>query len=78
MRLAMFNEYVKMKLLFIVETGFASMIIILKRFKTIKSGLQNLVLCVKWTLYKDDDGGKSEFVGKVLDDRWWDKIDYIL
>jgi len=30
-------------------------------------------------MYKDDDVRKVELVkGKVLDDRWWDKIDYIL
>jgi len=47
MRLAMFNEHVKMKLLSIAETIFASVIIMLIRFKTIKRGLQNLVLCEK-------------------------------
>ena len=49
-----------MKLLFIEEIRFALVIIILKRFKTIKRGLQNLVLREKWTLYKDDDVGKAE------------------
>ena len=69
MRLAMFNEHVKLKFLSITEIRFASMIIMLKRFKTIKRGLQNLVLCEKWTLYKDDDVEKVEFVkGKVLDE----------
>jgi len=47
MRLAMFNEHVKMKLLSIAETIFALVIIMLKRFKTIKRGLQNLVLYEK-------------------------------
>ena len=79
MRLAMFNEHVKLKFLSITEIRLASMIIMLKRFKTIERGLQNLVLCEKWTLYKDDDVGKAEFVeDKVSDDRWWDKIDHIL
>ena len=54
------------------------MIITLKRFETIKRGLQNLVLCEKWAFYNDDGVRKAEFVkGKVLDNRWWDKIDYI-
>ena len=69
MRFAMFNEHVKMKVLSIAETRFASVIIMLKRFKTIKRGLQNLVLCEKLILYKDDDVGKAKiFKGKVLDD----------
>ena len=38
-----------------------------------------MVLCEKWTLYKDDDVRKAKFVkDKVLDDKWWDKIDYIV
>jgi len=76
----MFNECMKMKFLSIAETRFASVIIMLKRFMTIKRGFQNLVLCKKWTLHKDgDDVGKVKFVkGKVLDDWLHDKIDHIL
>ena len=47
MRLAMFNEHVKMKLLSIAEKRFASVIIMLKKFKTIKKELKNLVLYEK-------------------------------
>jgi len=39
MRLVMFNDYSKMKLLAIVETRFASWIIMVKRFKVIKRNL---------------------------------------
>jgi len=39
----------------------------LKRFKTIRKGLQGLVLCETHSLYKDD---KAAFVrGPLLDDR---------
>ena len=44
MRLAMFNDYFKMKLLAVAETRFASRIIMLKRFKVIKRNLQDLIL----------------------------------
>ena len=40
MKLAMFNDYSKMKLLAVVETRFASRIIMLKRFKVIKKNLK--------------------------------------
>jgi len=40
MRLAIFNDYTKMKLLVIAETRFASWIIMLKRFKVIKKSLR--------------------------------------
>ena len=61
----MFNEHVKMKLFSITETIFALVIIMLKKFKTIKRGLQNLVLCEKWTLHKDDDARKAKFVKSI-------------
>ncbi|GAV74567.1 DUF659 domain-containing protein/Dimer_Tnp_hAT domain-containing protein [Cephalotus follicularis] len=64
MRLAMFNEFVSLKLLSVAKTRFASMVIMLKRFKLIKS---------------DDHQGRARTVKeKVLDDLWWDSIDYIL
>ncbi|GAV66128.1 LOW QUALITY PROTEIN: DUF659 domain-containing protein/Dimer_Tnp_hAT domain-containing protein, partial [Cephalotus follicularis] len=79
MRLAMFNEFVSLKLLSVAETRFASMVIMLKRFKLIKSSLQNMVISDKWILYRDDHQGKARSVKeKVLDDLWWDSIDYIL
>jgi len=78
MRLVMFNEYSKLKLLAIAETRFALWIIILKRFKVIKRGLQDMFLSDRWSLYRDDLG-KAQFVKeKVLDDFWWDNIDYII
>ena len=79
MRLAIFNEFVNLKLLAIAETCFASMIIMLKRFRKIKKGLQSMVISDKWSSYREDDIGKAQFVkDKVLDDIWWDRIEYIL
>ncbi|XP_020267247.1 uncharacterized protein LOC109842776 [Asparagus officinalis] len=79
MRLAMFNEHSKMKLLSIADTRFASWIIMLKRFTVIKRSLQDMVLSDRWSSYRDDDVGKAQFVKeKVLDDLWWDRVDYII
>ncbi|XP_020247901.1 uncharacterized protein LOC109825460 [Asparagus officinalis] len=79
MRLSIFNDFSKMKLLSIADTRFASWIIMLKRFKVVKRGLQDMVLSDRWSLYRDDDVEKAQFVKeKVLDDLWWDKIDFIL
>ena len=51
----------------------------MKRFKLIKGGLQTLVISEKWASYREDDVGKARLVKeKVLDDMWWDQIDYIL
>ena len=44
MRLSLFNNHCKLKLLSMVDTRFASTIVMLKRFKTIKRGLDQLVI----------------------------------
>ena len=44
MRLSMFNNHCKLKLLLVADTRFASTIVMLKRFKTIKRGLEQLVI----------------------------------
>ncbi|XP_039155472.1 uncharacterized protein LOC104431857 [Eucalyptus grandis] len=79
MRLAIYHEFVSLKLLSVADTRFASMIVMLRRFKLIKSGLQSMVICDKWSIYRDVNQEKAKFVKeKVLDDFWWDLIDYIL
>ncbi|XP_056167042.1 uncharacterized protein LOC115679450 isoform X2 [Syzygium oleosum] len=79
MRLAIYNEFVNLKLLSVADTRFASMIVMLRRFKLIKGGLQSMVICDKWNIYRDDNHGRAKFVKeKVLDDFLWDSIDYIL
>ncbi|KAL5134361.1 hypothetical protein HKD37_03G007538 [Glycine soja] len=58
---------------------FASTIVMLKRFKQLKKGLQEMVISDQWSSYKEDDVVKAKFVkDTLLDDKWWDKVDYIL
>ncbi|XP_028084703.1 uncharacterized protein LOC114285827 [Camellia sinensis] len=79
MRLAIFNEFVPLKLLAVADTCFASAIVMLKRFKLVKRGLQSIVISDQWVSYKEDDVGKATSMKeKLLNDVWWDKIDYIL
>ena len=79
MRLAIFNQFVSLKLLAIAETRFASTIVMLKRLKLIKISLQSMVISNEWNAYREDDVGKATFVKEVvLNDLWWDKVDYIL
>ncbi|KAJ1399771.1 Ribonuclease H-like superfamily [Sesbania bispinosa] len=67
------------ELLSVATTRFASTIVMLKRFKQLKQGLREMVISDKWSSYKEDDVGKATFVKEtLLDDVWWDKIDYIL
>ena len=68
MRLVMFDKFVPLKLLSLVKTHFSS-IIMLKRFKLIKGGLQTMVISDKWKSYREDDVVKARHVKELeLDD----------
>ncbi len=75
----MFNEICPLKLLAVANTRFASIFVILKRMKLIKRSLQSMVISEQWTSYKEDDIGKATHVRDlILDDLWWDRVDYII
>ncbi|GAV60090.1 DUF659 domain-containing protein [Cephalotus follicularis] len=79
MRLTIFNEFLHLKLLAVADTRFAYVIVMLKRFKLIKRGLQTMVISDQWSCYREDDVGKVACVKDlILNDVWWDKVDYIL
>ncbi|KAJ6842503.1 uncharacterized protein M6B38_301855 [Iris pallida] len=79
MKLSIFNHHEELKLLTLPETRFAFVIIILRRFKVMKRSLQDMVLSERWSSYKESDEGKAQVVKqKVLDNIWWDKVDYII
>lgn len=79
MRLSMFKKFVNLMLLSVAETRFASTVVMIKRFKLIKRGLQELVISEEWGSYREDDVGKAQTVKElILNDIWWDKIDRIL
>ncbi|XP_050385343.1 uncharacterized protein LOC126801900 [Argentina anserina] len=79
MRLVMFNDQCPLKLLSVAPTRFASTVIMFKRFKEIKNGLQQMVISTKWDDYRLDDKPKAARVKEMLlDDLMWDDIDYIL
>ncbi|KAL3009924.1 hypothetical protein AAZX31_07G111100 [Glycine max] len=79
MRLSIFNLFNSLKLLSIAPTRFASTIVMLKRFKQLKKGLQEMVISDQWSSYTEDDVAKAKFVkDTLLDDKWWDKVDYII
>ncbi|KAI8530192.1 hypothetical protein RHMOL_Rhmol11G0036600 [Rhododendron molle] len=49
----------------------------LRRFRLIKQGLQSMVISTQWNSHRQDEG--ASFVRKtLLNERWWDKVDYIL
>ncbi|CAN7057920.1 unnamed protein product [Brassica rapa subsp. trilocularis] len=75
----MFTEHCDLNVLTIASTRFASTIVMLKRFKKIKTGLQQMVIRPKWDDYKDDgEEGTSAVKKKILDKMLWDEIEYAL
>lgn len=52
---------------------------ILKGFKLLKCDLQNIIISDQQNSYREDDVKKPAYMKKlILNDLWWDKIDYIL
>ncbi|XP_020424460.1 uncharacterized protein LOC109950316 [Prunus persica] len=79
MILTMYKDHCKLKLLSIAETRFASRLVMIRRFKEVKEGLEQMVISPNWSLYKEDDVSKARRVKeKILDEYFWDEIDYIL
>jgi len=66
MRISMFNRFNSLKLLSVAPTRFASIIVMLKRFKSLKKGLQEMVISDEWSSYKDDDVAKAQSVKEIL------------
>ncbi|PWA91238.1 hypothetical protein CTI12_AA092440 [Artemisia annua] len=79
MRLSIFSKFTSLRLLSVADTRFASIIVMLKRFKLIKTGLQAMVISEEWSSYREDDTVKANFVKeKIVNDEWWDQVSYIL
>ncbi|KAJ9546849.1 hypothetical protein OSB04_019392 [Centaurea solstitialis] len=78
MRLSIFTKFTPLRLLSVANTRFASIIVMLKRLKLIKMGLQAMVISDEWSII-DYDTDQANFVKElVLNDDWWDKVAYIL
>ena len=52
MRLTIFNRFTPLRLLSVAYTYFASIIMMLKRFKLIKKGLQAMLISQEWSSYR--------------------------
>ncbi|CAI9289025.1 unnamed protein product [Lactuca saligna] len=79
MRLSIFTKFTPLRLLSVANTRFASIIMMLKRLKQIKRGLQAMVIREEWSSYRLDDTEKANSVKEyILNDDWWDKVAYIL
>lgn len=56
------------------DTRFASVVVMLKRMRLVKRGLQAMTITDEWCPYKEDDVAKAAKVKEiVLNDVWWGK-----
>ncbi|CAL8163950.1 unnamed protein product [Prunus armeniaca] len=62
MRLAMYKDHCKLKMFSIAERRFASTFVMIRTFKDVKEGLQQMVISPNWSLYKEDDIGKASAI----------------
>ena len=64
---------------YIAPTRFASTIVMLKGFRSLKRGLQEVIISDEWSSEKEDDVARAQSVKEILlNDNWWMKVDYIL
>ncbi|PWA67780.1 HAT dimerization domain, Ribonuclease H-like domain protein [Artemisia annua] len=71
MRLSIFSKFTSLRLLSVADTRFAYIIVMLKRFKLIKTGLQAVVISEEWSSYREDDTVKANFVKEKI---MWDSM----
>ncbi|KAH1249649.1 hypothetical protein GmHk_05G012961 [Glycine max] len=74
MRLSMYNNFNSLKLLSVAPTRLAPTIVMLKRFRSLKKGLQKWLLVLNGPTYRDDDVGKEKKAKEnLLDDISWNR-----
>ncbi|KAL7189687.1 hypothetical protein ACSBR1_039348 [Camellia fascicularis] len=80
---AIFKSYSNLELLRVAETRFASHIVMAKRLKEVKPTLEKMVMDAGWKIYKGDrknpvDAKARELKQLIVNDVWWDDLDYLL
>ncbi|XP_049933543.1 uncharacterized protein LOC116252633 [Nymphaea colorata] len=77
--LSIYNRYIDLKLLRVAETRFASIIVMMKRIKKVKSALINMVTDDDWNFYRAVDDDKAQTIKRlIVGDVFWDRISYFL
>ncbi|XP_057248906.1 uncharacterized protein LOC125494770 [Beta vulgaris subsp. vulgaris] len=55
-----FNRFSSLKLIAVADTRFASVVVMLKRFKLLRRSLEAMVISEEWGGYKEDDQGLTD------------------
>ena len=63
----------------VVETCFASQIIVLTRLMQMKEALQSMVCSSLWNQWRQFQSERAQVVKRlVVDNEWWDRVEYLL
>ncbi|XP_028060347.1 uncharacterized protein LOC114263958 [Camellia sinensis] len=66
-----------------IQTRFASNIIMAIRLREVKTSLEKMVMDANWKIYREDGNSVAEIKARevkqcIVDDLWWDNIDYLI
>eukprot|EP00253_Pinus_taeda_P004460 PITA_04460 len=65
--------------IYVAETRFASHTLVIKRLVEVRQALQAMVIDPLWESWRTSTSGRGQKIKSIiLDDAWWDKVQYLL
>eukprot|EP00253_Pinus_taeda_P032378 PITA_32378 len=76
---AIYRGFAKLELLKVAETCFASHTLVIKRLVEVRQALQAMVINRLWESWRTSTSDRGQKIKSIiLDDAWWDKVQYLL
>eukprot|EP00253_Pinus_taeda_P021534 PITA_21534 len=76
---AIYRGFAKLELLKVAETHFASHTLVIKRLVEVRQALQAMVINPLWESWRTSTSDRGQKIKSIiLDDAWWDKVQYLL
>eukprot|EP00253_Pinus_taeda_P004499 PITA_04499 len=76
---AIYRGFAKLELLKVAETRFASHTLVIKRLVEVRQALQAMVIDPLWESWRTSTSNRGQKIKSIiLDDAWWDKVQYLL
>eukprot|EP00253_Pinus_taeda_P034789 PITA_34789 len=76
---AIYRSFAKLELLKVAETHFASHTLVIKRLWEVRQVLQAMVIDPLWESWRTSTFDRGQRIKSIiLDDAWWDKVQYLL
>eukprot|EP00253_Pinus_taeda_P010692 PITA_10692 len=74
-----YQGFAKLELLKVAETHFASHTLVIKRLVEVRQALQAMVIDPLWESWRTSTSDRGQKIKSIiLDDAWWDKVQYLL